>query len=448
MEKTAQQRGRLNKLRELINRPGRGLKSYIDPEWSKLMTQLQTTDNKIRAIASGEVIDGASPGDDAVSMKQLLKDARTKFNRREYLVVGSLLGRFHKKMDDIIREAKNFKLDFEDVHNKFLFAPLTDNKEKDRDTHLEHLRQLRQRFGEEHPPYFIKEAAVGDIWDMIHNLYSSRGRALTMWEKRYPQKVKALRDGSQSLLNQADGLQASLLSTLKEMATARATNNLNGYLELVEKKIANNKQWVDFDKNFKDYYSKNLKPAIDSASMPGGAATPEPKKELPKEERKELGGQEVATPAGGAPASAAPSSPPSSPPPSGGGAPATDPSQLAPSPEYLRQPTMIPPAPGVPNVQQPAGQAVQTPPPPSESGVIPINEQLQDIQQQQQQQSEPPVKYRVAAEHKQFYTVLESMANENPLVVSAFIRKYARSIQSTDPETAIKLFTISKQLKG
>ena len=249
MEKTAQKRNLRHKFRELVNLPTRSLKKVFDPQYKELIENLQKTDDQIRAIASGEVIGSADPGIDPISTKKLLKEARSKFIRREYLVVASLLGRFHQKIEEINKTIDNFKLDFESVHNRFLFAPLEDVKEKDRDKHIEHLRNLRQRLGTPQNNSFIKEAGV---WDMIHNLYSRRGRALAAWEKQYPEKVQALRRAAEESLNKAESLQNKLLTLLKEMGTARAVGNLNEYVKLV-KNI--NKISTDFDSSFKTFYN-------------------------------------------------------------------------------------------------------------------------------------------------------------------------------------------------
>jgi hypothetical protein len=50
--------------------------------------------------------------------------------------------------------------------------------------------------------------------------------------------------------------------------------------------------------------------------------------------------------------------------------------------------------------------------------------------------------------HTKFYTTLESLSSESPVLLAAYIAKYARAIQATDPSTSIQLFKIAKNIKG
>jgi hypothetical protein len=50
--------------------------------------------------------------------------------------------------------------------------------------------------------------------------------------------------------------------------------------------------------------------------------------------------------------------------------------------------------------------------------------------------------------HKRFMQSLEAMGGEDPRILASYISKYATSIQKDDPETAINLFTVAKQIKG
>jgi predicted DNA-binding ribbon-helix-helix protein len=53
-----------------------------------------------------------------------------------------------------------------------------------------------------------------------------------------------------------------------------------------------------------------------------------------------------------------------------------------------------------------------------------------------------------ANSHENFYNSLQSMANEDPIIVASFIRKYAESIQNSDIETAIKLMKTVRSIRG
>src|SRR6266403_1952266 len=101
MQKAAQKRSLLNKLREMTNVGGIASEKVFHPEFQQLMDKLRNeTDDPIRAIVSGEQIGEASPPDDGIGLKDLLKSARSNVNRREYMKAVADLGRFHKKMND------------------------------------------------------------------------------------------------------------------------------------------------------------------------------------------------------------------------------------------------------------------------------------------------------------------------------------------------------------
>ncbi len=49
--------------------------------------------------------------------------------------------------------------------------------------------------------------------------------------------------------------------------------------------------------------------------------------------------------------------------------------------------------------------------------------------------------------HQSFYESLQSLSNEDPRILAAYISKYAKSIQKNDLATAVKLFNIVKRIK-
>src|SRR5690606_17601234 len=106
------------------------------------------------------------------------------------------LGRFHKKIFDVVEEIKSVDLAVDKVHHEFLFKELGDS-------HKEQLRSLRERFkpaSVEH--YFIKEAGIMDFFKN----FSRRGRALRAWEKRYPKLAGEFRNKTSSMLIKSENL--------------------------------------------------------------------------------------------------------------------------------------------------------------------------------------------------------------------------------------------------
>ena len=149
MEKTAQRksgkRSVLNKLREMSNVSGIAAEKFFNPEFERVMNSLRESDNKIRALVSGQEIEGEDPGDDSVSLKDLYKNAKSNINRREYMTAIAFLGRFHKKLHEISNLVDKLNFDVDQVHNDFLFKDLDEDQKK----HLSDLRSEERRVGKE-----------------------------------------------------------------------------------------------------------------------------------------------------------------------------------------------------------------------------------------------------------------------------------------------------------
>lgn len=454
MDKIAQRRGILNKLREMTNISGIAAEKFFNPQFESVMNGLRIADSNIRSIVSGKVLEGGDPGADNTSMKQLLQSAKSNLNRREFMRAVAELGRFHKKLNEIKSEIDNMGSVVDSVHHDFLFQDLGDE-------HKQELESLRNRWAAERAEALRKEAGIRDsaIGDFFHNLTSDRGRALAFYEKRYPKQVGKLKKDTNSLLARSQVLLTQILSLLKEMATARATRNVDSYVRSGEKLKRN---FEGYDKNFQTYYNENVKGFLDKIELSA------PTKKVPEDG---VGGQEVApgatAPGGtgatitteeGGPSTATPfnlinQKPPSTqvsprtqiiPPGGPSGGPETpteypgEPYGMAPS--YV--PGAIPPAPRMPtnigpNVPQrdtlPVGEppemeerhSTMPPPPPSVA----------------QPRALPPM-----LSHSQFYASLEALSGESPLILASIIRKYAKSIQSTDPTTAIQLLKIASTI--
>ena len=86
---------------------------------------------------------------------------------------------------------------------------------------------------------------------------SDRGRALSFYEKRYEKQVKPLRAATANMLVQSERVLNHILSTLKEMATARATRSPDKYIASAQKI---EKAYRSYDQAFKAYYSDKIKP--------------------------------------------------------------------------------------------------------------------------------------------------------------------------------------------
>lgn len=429
MQKTAQKRSILNKLREMSNVSGIAAEKFFNPEFQRVMESLREKDSSIRAMVAGKEIDGADPGSDPISLKELLKSAKSGFNRREYMTAVANLGRFHKKLFDVVQLVNNLGLDVDKVHHEFLFKDLDEE-------HKKQLVDLKSRFASQQKAALIKEAS---IMDFFYNIGTKRGRALAAWEKRYPKQIGRLKKDTANLLGKSEATLSQVLSALKEMAGARAVRNIDNYMKGADKVV---KAYQNYDRLFKDYYATNIKGFLEKVELIS------PTEKVP--DAKELGKQEIPAdttppsdnlptiPAGppsgmdgkktmniptvvGPPISTDVSEPPSSP---------YSPTALAPG----KVPT-IPPAPGVPSVSDTTPSPPPSFPPAGEGDENFPSDQLAK-------------RMWGKSSHQKFLASLESLSGESPALLASYIKRYAQSIQVNDLEASIELFKIAKSIKG
>lgn len=394
-------RGILNEIREMVNIPGSYVEGFFKPELDRVMNALKGLDDRIRSQLTGKKIGTAEAPQNPMSAKDLLKSARSNFNRREYMAGIADLGVFHKKMYDISQDINRFYVDVNKIHNKFLFEGLDESQK-------EKFKQLREhmenRASDSTSEYFIKEAGV---MDFFHNIGTERGRSLMAWEKKYPKQTKELREGGLRLIESAEGMLANVISALKEMATARAIRRPDDYMEAAQKIKKEFDRFDISDKGFKAYYNNTVVPVLKikdeieskeqaNATKPVVVPTTQPTDKV------ELGG----------PIAPGPITPPL------GGPPGASPPFTPPAPEENGPDTER-------NIPIPL-----TPKPPGEVSNLPAG-----------------AKVRVAASHQKFLQSLEAMSGEDPRILTSFISKYAASIKDQDPETAITLIALVKKLK-
>jgi len=507
MQKTAQKRSVLNKLREMTNVSGIAAEKFFNPEFQRVMESLREKDDQIRSLVAGESIGMGDPGNDSIALKDLLKSSKSNLNRREYMSAIADLGRFHKKLFDVVQQISKLSFDVDQVHHEFLFKDLDDEKKQ-------HLHDLKSRFAHNHRMEMIKEASV---MDFFYNIGTKRGRALAAWEKRYPKQVGKLKKDTAMLQGRSEALLQQVLSALKEMASARSTRNVDSYTKAADKIT---KAYQNYDKSFRDYYTTNVKGFLEKVELIS------PTEKMDKKDTKQMGGQEVPIGApdtikdpekqfgvpptvddpglqgGAVPGTARPATDNIGPhpaileqqrqegesepiplvqrkapnvpsldmptnrvgPPSGMSDPALSPTMLSPGQLGQAGPA-IPSAPRVPSISQPGyGSGVMLPSNPPSRHTQPYGSAFMGSPAPGTQAgvappaNAPPAEFKsdqVAREmgynveaHKQFYNALESLAGEDPIVLASFIAKYARKIQSTDLKTSIELLQIVKRIKG
>jgi hypothetical protein len=423
MNKIAQKQGLKNWYERMKDVPFRSAENFFKPELKRVMARLAEVDDVVRSTLSGSKIGKASP-EDATSAKNLLKEAKSFINRREYMSAVASLGRFHKKMFDVAQVLKALDLDVNKIHHQFLFNKLP-NK------HREQLEEMRSRFATGSPEYFIKEAGIVDF---LRNIGTQRGRALSAWEKRYPKIAAKIRDGASMQLESAQSVLTDSLELLKEMGSNRATSNIDAYLANA-KQLINVINKYDTGKNgFRNYYNDVIKPYLDAqAKIEAEEAQEQSTSNAAKSVQNMLvdqSGKNLAEEA------AAPSSTRI----------VVDPS-IDPDVEISgNAPTSLPRPPAIPNnfplprFNPTVPPSVPSLPHPAVNAPIPEKYKSDEVAED------------LFGPKKDAYTAfldsLEVFGNENPIVLASHISKYAKSIQADQPATAIKLFKIAKSLRG
>jgi hypothetical protein len=417
MEKQAQKLGPLTKAREWINRPGEKLMSMWSPEFGELIQKLHEVDDKVREIAIGDEEGGG--------LKDLLKLAKTNFNRRGYGDALKFLGQFHTIMEDISNTLKSLETAVEVKHNDFLFSEMDPED-------IEYLTQkLGPKFKAKKVKQQIKAAGVMDWWNIMRGNVAG-GRAA--WERSFPKKAKEIKKGIATLLSRSETLLTNLLATLKVLGSYRATRKLEDYLKLSEKFI---QRYNQYDTTFATVYNESLsklvdmqvekmKPKDESPFQPAGIPSKErtkpvehpgpgfnpfqhlidvgKKKEEEEEMRKVQSGQSR-TPYSLVPSSKPVPTPPTNPEPT--------------SKESIQSVHSSDILPETPEIEQTKVSPKFVPP------------------------KEKPI---LVSNHQDFISKIASLETDSPFIVATELILYADKIKEADPETSDKLTQLSQKL--
>lgn len=390
MQKTAQKRSILHRLQEgtpILN--GRAAEKYFKPELTEIREKLVHTDASIRSTVMGKSIEKGEVLGVEGSLKSFIKNAKTNFNRREYIGATAELGKFHFNMGKIAELCKKLELNVDKIHHDFLFKGL-------KDEHMDQLKDLHKRWASSQQK-IIKEAGLLDV---IHNITTDRGRALMAWEKRYPKVVGEFKSKTERMINLSQSVYENLLSYLQDMSAARAGKvfvgaKIDEYLVSMAKIL---KEFAKYDGEFKSYYNDTVKPYVDKAKLFEQQAV--------VESPKEMGNQEI-----------------------------------QPSPSTTPLPTPV-------HVSEPSKPVTVNQPPVPEA--LPTNPQP-DTSKQDFNHEVPETKrsedLAPKAAYKNFLKSLEAMSAESPIILSNYIYKYALSIKGVDSASYNKLINIVAQIK-
>jgi hypothetical protein len=490
--KLGQRRGKIQQFNENLNPvniPARIMENY-SPELQELMEILRETDNNIREIADPE-------GDKENTLKDLLKVAKTNFNRREYMTAVVFLGKFHDKLELIDKEIAKLQNSVDAKHYEFLFG----------DIEPSHIDYLSDGLGEKFNKYLktptgilntaslnVEANAFTDWWH--NNITSDRGKALSAWEKRFPQYVKDLKNQTGMMVSKSEALLNFLLSSLKVMNGFRNSRKLEDYIK-VAKKLQ--EKFKNYNVAFLQFYNKYVKKLIEYQKsesalrqiMPPDEAAQEMTKPFfedgkksPESERMEVSPDELV------PSAQVPTEPPS--------AVSVTPNELLPS--YSRPPPLPFPTPIPPSYTKEDSPISSSPPTIERMAPIEFPESEIDLQKPFPKPPKLPKEFRNitrdtlpspsitseqptlpsagnepktlpgvgpktlpgigppervsrpyhgASNHFIFLQSLSSMENEHPMIIAKTIINYANSIKTSDVEISNRLLNIAKRvLKG
>lgn len=402
MQKTAQKKNILRKLVDMTS--GVAAEKFFNPQFKKVMEDLRKKDEEIRVPAK--------------ELKDLYKSAKSNFNKREYMQSLTELGKFHEKCMLIVQLIGELNNRVDEVHHEFLFKDLNDD-------HKDYLRDMKKRFAFKQNN-IVKEAG---IMDFLHNIFSKRGKALALWEKRYPKKHIELKKAINEILNESRSLFDVMVSSLKEMADAKFVRNVDDYVNSASKIT---KKYNVYDFKFREKY-KIFKEYIDIATKedaPNPLLDPklnpikEPVNLSPEMQtipNVQIEPSEVETIDRKVPdlnlvPQNVKSSPVVTP-----EKPDTDKEQMVPS--HVSEPSF------------------------NEPEIDPNLKSEQIINQFKEDDEKRRRDFLYGKKsYLDFIESLESMADESPIIVSSYIRKYADVIKETNSKAAMDLFKIANSL--
>lgn len=432
MHKNAQRIGLIDKLREKKGFSGFLAEKFFDPELKEIMDNLrENVDAPVRAIVSGKSVENADAPEDGLSLKDILKTAEKSISGRKYMVSVAQLSKFHKKMKTVAFILGDFKANLETVHKRFLSKPLSEED-------LKELEDLNKRWASVNNSSMIKNAG---FLDMIKNLFDDalQNRALAAWEKKYPNRVKKLKQETQTLYKESQALLNVTLNALNKMSKYRSSRKVDDYISEASKII---NKFQAYDVLFKNYYESNVKDFLEKPEVvktlndaikssdksvivpPGSDPSLKDNHDLGSEKTIPVQNMKYQLPI----------SPPFAPP----SAPVSPQSNQ--QGVKSNQPNVAPSAQKAPQIPD---LPIQTVSPKTDQKSLltpPKTEDDPDLKKD----SGPPT---LRSAHRKFIASLEALANESPSFIVAHICKYAASIQNDDPKAAVQLFKIARSIK-
>lgn len=249
MEKTAQERGLLNRLREKTNITGKILES-LNPEFSAMMERLRSTDEKVR--------------EQAQDVKPAIRSINSLVRQRDYLSAATQMAAFHERCRYLVAELDRFKKSVNLKHYQFLLDQFDDtSKEQLFGYNPNSEINLDEGAADDD---LTSTAGLKDMWfkftdpleDTVSNLTKQKNIAMKALEKRFSISfLKDLKKDSIMMADRSTRFASLLLSTLKRLASALATRHVDDYIRYSDDLV---KRFNEYHKLFVAYYNKDIVP--------------------------------------------------------------------------------------------------------------------------------------------------------------------------------------------
>lgn len=261
MDKLAQDRGMINKIREKTNLTGKILES-LNPEFQEMMDKLRATDEKIRSYAE--------------EVKPLVRAAKSYTNRRDYLAAATNISAFHEKCRYISAELQKFISGVDMKHYKFLLDQFDDNQKEQLFGYDPNKEINTDDTGSADDKVVLaslkKQAGLSDWWfkmtdpigDVAHNLTTQRGIAMKALEKRFSISfLKDLKSNTVIMVNHSERFLNFLLAIFKRLAHALMKRNVDQYVTAAKTFISKFGAAGGFHARFVKYYETSVVPLKD-----------------------------------------------------------------------------------------------------------------------------------------------------------------------------------------
>lgn len=452
MYTTAQDRGRVNKLKEKLDVSGVALEIF-NSEVRQALGIMRSLDKEIRTIVIGKSrADG--------SFKSILKLVKSNINRRQYVEAYAGLSDFYFYFQEIGDIALKFTQSENDIFDRFLH----DNKSDAQKEKVLRLNSLIKNIAKEAQfnENLVKHAGFGDF---IHNVFSPKGRADAAFEKRYPNKARELKDGLISLLDMCQSAYENLIQSLDEMDSSIASRKIGSFAKAIEKLL---NYFLGFGSSFvaklkEDKVLIDILTRYEQEFVKKQQVSENPTQELISTRTQSM---PVAPMSGSNPHANIPDlSVPASikPIPSGGSVEffqrdqlkSTEPSLTKEAPTSVKTEVTKVEAPKteVTKVEAPKAEAPKVElPEDTEKNIIPQNKKVEiGSVIPPAKPFVPPVNklpVKKVKTHDKFYNNLKILQGQDKAVIANYIKRYASEISETDLDTSKKLFNIVNRILG